>query len=412
MTDMQTNKDDKRKLTNKKYYENKRKTKKSLIESDSESTTSYNTENKKQTIPTISSTPPPPPPPPPQTSFIDNFIITNLLNEINSIKNNYQILQNETNNIKTELVYFKSQNQILQNEINNIKTELVYFKSQNQILQNELNNFKLQSQTFQTDNNLQLQFQELKNEIMFLKQNSGGDKRTTNNKRLVIHNDESNKASEIVESSTAPMPSAAPLTPLKLLNEKCNETQDYNKFLTFEYNRLNKKGDFDPTEDVDKLALKLFRAELKDIKKSNWSIYCFNIRKKEVYIRKENKWCIPIFTDWEYIIKSAFSKVAATIIQWGTKKRVENEGNISDSHDQAIIQTIIYAANFKEKFFSSKVKVDNMIHKIMELCLVSVEEIEYDLTQITPKTDPLPDPEDISTLMQRKKKRKKKNKMK
>ena len=43
MTDMQTNKDDKRKLTNKKYYENKRKTKKSLIESDSESTTSYNT---------------------------------------------------------------------------------------------------------------------------------------------------------------------------------------------------------------------------------------------------------------------------------------------------------------------------------------------------------------------------------
>ena len=239
---------------------------------------------------------------------------------------------------------------------------------------------------------------------MFLKQNSGGDKRTTNNKRLVIHNDESNKASEIVESSTAPMPSAAPLTPLKLLNEKCNETQDYNKFLTFEYNRLNKKGDFDPTEEVDKLALKLFRAELKDIKKSNWSIYCFNIRKKEVYIRKENKWCIPIFTDWEYIIKSAFSKVAATIIQWGTKKRVENENNISDSHDQAIIQTIIYAANFKEKFFSSKVKVDNMIHKIMELCLVSVEEIEYDLTQITPKTDPLPDPEDISTLMQRKKK--------
>jgi len=128
MTDMQLTKDEKRRLTNKKYYENKKKTNKSsVIDSDTESTNSYNnTERKYQPIPSL-------PPTQQQSSYIDNFIITNLLNEINSLKCNYQFLQNELNNNKNELVNFKSQNQILQNELNNIKLQFQILQTDNNI---------------------------------------------------------------------------------------------------------------------------------------------------------------------------------------------------------------------------------------------------------------------------------------
>ena len=100
----------------------------------------------------------------------------------------------------------------------------------------------MQFQILQADNNSKFQFQELKNEIMSLKQCSGDKK--SYNKKLVIHNNESSNVSEIVESPAVSVPivPVVPLTPFKLLNEKCNETQNINKFLSFEYNRKNKKG--------------------------------------------------------------------------------------------------------------------------------------------------------------------------